>query len=244
MADETGGTPSGVLPDLAYLVHETENEPLRYSIRSVAQNCSGLYGNIWIVGNMPDWLQGVGHIPSPRGRGKFVDIRNKVEALCADDRVADQVVILNDDYYATEKITTWETYHMGLTSEYLKGKPVTSNTWFQALKLTAEWMERQGYGDILCYEGHVPLLFDRHKLGEIISRYPAKVICDYPGFYPAAGAAGEGVRATNAKIVTSEHFHERIGTIPWASSNDASFADGLIGGFIRGLFRTPSQYEL
>jgi len=231
------------VPDLAWLVHETDNLPLRYSIRSIAENAEGMFGNLWIVGQMPDWLQSVGHVPAPRASEKFADIRSKVSALCADDRLSDRVVILNDDYFAMEPVTSWSPYHMGPTSKYLAGKPVDRNTWFQALRNTAAWMRGRGHGDILCYEGHVPLLFDRHKLGEVLSEYPVDRSCDYPGFYPVAGAGGEGIQGLNAKVgPDASDFHEKA-HLPWLSCNDKSFAEGMVGGYVRGAFREPCKYE-
>lgn len=238
------------LPDIVWLVHETDNEPLRYSIRSVVTHCAGLYGNLWVAGVMPDWLCGVGLIPSHRCSEKFADIRAKVTALATDDRLSDDVVIFNDDYYAVEQITDWSPYHMGPTSEYLenerkRGRTPQRNRWDRAIFETAGWMERQGYGDILCYEGHCPLMFNRARLAAVLDAFPGGTVCDYPGFYPAAGSGGVGVRALNAKIGHSaESFHAKTGAgIRWLSSNDEAFGNGLIGGFIRGMFRQPSIYE-
>lgn len=245
------GAPSGA-PDLVWLVHRTDNEELRHSIRSVVQNAPGLYNKLWIAGEMPPWLRGVGHIPVNSPPEKFASIRAKVTALANDARLADRVVIFNDDYFLMDPIASWDAYHMGPTSAYLghlatQGKVETRNTWVRAVANTARWMQSQGHGDILCYEGHVPLLFDRRKLADVLAQYPTDQTCDYPGFYPIAGAAGVGKKGYNAKVADRGlgDLEQKLNSPDhsWLSSNDVSFAEGMVGGYIRGAFRTPSPYE-
>jgi len=239
------------VPDVAYLVHETDNESLRHSLRSLARNAIGLFGRVWIVGVLPQWVTGVEHLPLEHAGEKFADIRAKVTALASHDGVADEVVIMCDDVFIVDPITTWAPFHMGSTAAYLdaeasRGRVPARNTWIRAVANTAQWMAEQGHGDIDCYEGHVPLCFDRHRLADVLAQYPTDRTCDYPGFYPLAGAAGEGVQAGNAKVkeLDGPEFEAKLALpIPYLSTNDASFRDGVVGGFIRGLFRQPCQYE-
>lgn len=247
-----GGAAPVAPPDLAYLVHEADNELLRYSLRSIHTYAAGMFRKVWIVGVLPEWVTGVGHIPTEYAGEKFADIRAKVSALCADKRVAARVVIMNDDYMATEPVQSWDAYHMGPTSEYLareaeRGRKPQTNTWIAAVANTAAWMAEQGHGDIDCFEGHVPLEFRRRALGKVLAEYPAGRSCDYPGFYPVAGSAPVAGRAINAKVGPSPaEFLAKLsnpGMPGWISTNDAGFAEGMVGGYIRGMFRTPSPHE-
>ena len=142
---------------------------------------------------------------------------------------------------------------MGPTSAYIQHlaslKPsltVRNNKWVRSLVATAEWMSEQGHGDVLCRQGHRPLLWDKRKLAKALSEYPSDRQLDVLGLYDLAGAAGEGRKAGNSKVVTEPAaFHQKLAEldIPWLSSNDRSFAEGMIGGFIRGMFREPSRFE-
>lgn len=239
------------LPDLAYLVHEADNELLRHSLRSVERFADGMFRKVWIVGVLPKWITNVEHIPVDHAGEKFADIRAKVTALCADKRVASRVVVMNDDHIATAPVS-WDARHMGSTKTYLAeeaetGRTSKTNTWIRAVENTAAWMAEQGHGDIDCFEGHVPLMFDRRKLGKILGEYPADRSCDYPGFYPVAGAAPVGPQAMNAKIGPSvDEFTSKIDNpkMPdWVSTNDTGWREGMIGGFIRGMHYTPSRFE-
>ena len=237
------------LPDLVYPVHEADNEGLRYSLRTVDRFASHLFRTVWIVGALPTWARNVEHIPIKEPGEKFASIRAKLAAACEDDRVADQIVVMNDDYFATGQVESWEPTHMGSTVKYIEEHGRKKNTWWQALRLTAEWMDARGHGDILCYGGHVPLMYDREKLGALMAEYPAdRRMVDF-GLYPEAGVGGVGVLGQNTKVGKPgpDEFFEKVPDTDnpplWLSSNDATFGEGLIGGYIRGMFRDPSQFE-
>lgn len=239
-------------PDLIWLSHQKDNEELRYSIRSVTENADGIYNKIWLAGTKPSWLTGAGIINVDPPHEKFASMRTKVTAIANDNRLTKNVVILQNDCFLMDKITSWDAYHMGNFTAYLnKQYPnhrQSTNTWVKAIKNTAKWLEEQGHGDVLFYCGHVPLLFNRDKLATILSQYPPNLSCDYPALYPVAGAAGKGNIGMNAKIKlkTSEAFKEKWNNrnIPWLSTDDESFSDGFVGAFIQGAFRNPSKYEI
>ena len=50
-----------MIPDLVYPVRDgLDNEELRYSLRSIDRFAGGMFGTVWVVGNvLPDWLVGV-----------------------------------------------------------------------------------------------------------------------------------------------------------------------------------------
>ena len=240
------------LPDLVYPVRAGENEELRYSLRSVATNAAGLYRKVWIVGHgLPDWLTGVEVIDAHGPESGQSDVRAKITAAANDPRVAARFVLLADDMFLVDPITRWEPFHMGPTSAFVahlakQGTTTVNSGWLRNVVATAEWMAEQGHGDILCRQGHRPLLWDKKKLAAALAAYPADRRLDTVGLYDLAGAAGEGRKAGNAKVgVDASQFHAKLAEldIPWLSSNDRAFAEGMIGGYIRGMFRTPSRYE-
>ena len=231
------------LPDLAYLVHESDNEALRYSLRSIEMFGAGTFRKVWIVGVKPDWCVGVGHIPADEPGEKFASIRAKLEALTSHRPVAANVVVLNDDYMATAPIT-WGAWHMGPTSTYVAEQFRPRNTWWEALLATADWMRDRGHGDILCYAGHVPLMYSKARLRNILAEYPTDRRLLDVGLYPEAGVGGEGSFALNAKCGPDDAAKVDDPRMPpWLSTNDASFAMPEIGGRVREMFPEPSRWE-
>lgn len=240
----------GALPDLAWIVRPGENAELRYSLRSFAKNARGLYRKVWIVGTVPEWVKGVEGIPLTPLPEKFANIRQSLTALCADERAADEVVIMHDDFFAIDRVTDWRGYHLGSTAKFLarlaaNGKRPEKNTWVRSLQQTAAWMAERGHGDIDCYEAHTPLLFDRRKLGALIAEYSADRWMLCAGLYPEAGAGG-GERGINTKVsaLDAATLEAKVAApVPYLSSNEASFDGGVIGGFVRGVFRESCRFE-
>lgn len=250
----------GALPDLVWVVRppatgETSagsHAELRYSLRSFVKNARGLYRKVWVVGTVPAWVSDrAGKIPLPPKQEKWANIRQSIEAVCADDRVADQIVVMNDDFFAVDRVEGWEAHHLGPMSAYLrflsgKGTTPQRNSWARCLERTAAWLrDALGVEDPNCYECHTPLLFDRRRLGELLAQAPAEWIT-YAGLYPVAGAAGVGSKAINTKVAATDAAtleRKLAAPIPYVSSNEKSFDNGVVGGFIRGMFRTPCKYE-
>lgn len=239
----------GALPDLVYPVKQA-GEELRYSLRSIATNARGLFRKVWLVGDRPEWARGVEHIEAGDPRGRVEDVRAKVYAATVHSGVADRFVLMNDDCYLIERIDRWQAFHMGPLVDHvakLRAIPTTSKAWLRFVTETAEWMAEQGYPDGLTWQGHRPLLWDKARLRDALERYPEGRALDVIGLYDMAGAdQGEALRGCNSKVVnTPEAFHSKMAelNIPWLSSNDASFAEGMIGGYIRGVFRESCRFE-
>lgn len=227
--------------DVVYLVHEAENEALRYSLRSLEAH-GAVFRKVWIVGALPVWATGVGHIPVVEPGEKFASIRAKLEAVVNDRRVATEIVVMNDDYFATGPVD-WSAYHMGSTADYVAERFRPRNSWWEALRDTAEWMRQRGHGDILCYAGHVPLMYSKAKLRELLTAYPRTQRLLDVGLYPEAGVGGEGNWALNSKCGPDDLAKVDDPSMPpWLSTNDASFA-GVIGDRIRASLPEPSRYE-
>ena len=161
----------------------------------------------------------------------------------SDRLVARRIVVMNVDYIATGPVDGWPAFHMGATSEYVAKQFRPRNSWWEALKVTAEWMRGKGYGDILCYAGHVPLVYSKPRLRELLAEYPRGQRLLDVGLYPAAGDGGEGSWALNAKCGPDDAGKlgdERMP--PYLSTNDASFA-GEIGDKVRAWFPEPCRWE-
>lgn len=247
--------PSVALPDLVIPVKPTEDgcTELRYALRSVAAHAEGLYRKVWIVGvGLPDWLTNVGFIEAGSPDGRNADVRAKITAAANDKRVASRFVLMADDTFLVEPITEWRAYHMGPFSEYLgrlaklpAPRTRANSSWVRAIAAAADWMAEQGHGDILTRQGHRPVLWDKKRLAAALDAYPTDRALDVLALYDLAGAGVEGGRAKNAKITVADDFLERLAErdSPWMSSNERSFREGMVGGYIRGMFRDPSPYE-
>lgn len=76
------------------------NFELKMSLRAVEKNLSG-FNKVWIVGEYPEWIQNVNHIPFPdeAGRPSDYNIMRKVSAACEHPEVSENFLFINDDHF-------------------------------------------------------------------------------------------------------------------------------------------------
>lgn len=85
----------------------SQNDELRWSIRSVLKNYEGK-ANILVVGDKPKWYSGE-HIPVKRAKKQprrgFRDVLNKIHRICTGDEVPESFVWMMDDIYFVNTVT-------------------------------------------------------------------------------------------------------------------------------------------
>lgn len=249
---------STVLPDLVYPLRvEEDSEELRYSLRSVCANADGLFGRVWVVGDRPDWLTGVGFLDAalPPGRpgdpwGPIRDRRFKAASVAAHGDVAETLLWMNDDFFLCRPISSWQMWHQGDAFAFaLKMRAAAAPQWWlHMVESMALWAQRQGVQDGKAWQGHLPRLFAKARLGEAIAAYPESWPLDVCGLYELAGAiGGPGERGVNTKVHNAEQFRrgvDRLDRVPWLSTTDVSFRKGIVGEYIRELFPDPCRFEV
>lgn len=149
------------VPDVLYRVRNgRKNEELRYSLRSLV---NVEHEQVYIVGNVPEWVQGVEHIP----RGEYV---TKWEALVGELLRAcvalrgRQFLLMDDDFYvmAPQKVPI---YHVGPLLEHAAN---TVGAYSRSLRATADYLLQRGVKEPLSYELHVPMLIDADAMANIL----------------------------------------------------------------------------
>ena len=97
-----------------------QNNELRYSLRSLSK-ISGI-GDVFIVGEKPDWLRNIIHIPRKDiPFRKEYSIYTKIMAAVNDDRVSNCFLFMNDDHFCLQDmdVTEVDNYASGtLEDEY------------------------------------------------------------------------------------------------------------------------------
>lgn len=250
MSRKGGAVPRIAPPDLVYTYKHTGTDELRYSLRSVCANADGLFGQVWIVGDLPDWAVGVRHLDARASQGdRYEDVRAKVAAVVKQPELSQTFLLMNDDFYLCRPVTEWAAFHMGSTWALLRRLARNADPhrkWQRTIRATAEWMQQQGHGDVLARQGHRPSLWDKTRLDQALSRYPKGRPLDVRGLYDMAGAGGVGVKVANSKVSLDAQFPDKVAQLevcPWLSSSDLSWRDGLVGKYVRDLFPEPCRYE-
>lgn len=210
------------------------SEELRYSIRSITQNLLGEH-RVWVVGFAPAWLNldRVHFVPVPMdGENKHDATRRGMLAACERAGFADSFLYLNDDFFALAPVAGVPVWHRGA----LQGSH--KSTWYQAQHDAAQWLRGRGVDNPLNYELHIPLVVNRHLMGNLLTqnpKLPAKRSC-YGNLAHIGGVQHEDVKARTTQ--------DPLGPGPWVSTSDRAFEYGKAGESLRVKFPEQSVYEI
>ena len=145
---------------------------LRYSLRSLEEQ--DWVRNIYILGNCPDFLKNVKHIPCPDHyrKSKDANIINKVLMACSYD-VSDDFIVNSDDHYILKKIDREELgpwlENSNVKEQALKKR--FSSTWALRLIETENWCKKNGYhGGI--FQSHIPYVVNKRRYQRIMCSVP------------------------------------------------------------------------
>lgn len=76
-----------------------KNFELRICLRTIEKYLAG-YRNIWIIGERPEWLRGINHIPAgDPHRVPDWNIMEKITLACQCPEITDSFLFMNDDHY-------------------------------------------------------------------------------------------------------------------------------------------------
>jgi hypothetical protein len=139
---------------------------LRYALRSIEKYMTG-YGDVFIVGDHPDWLRNVIHIPShdygDKTYHKERNIYTKIMAAIADYRVTEDFLFMNDDHF--------------LLQDYEAGKfPYYCHGWLSEFmtvtdyKCTVANMLQLFTDPVPYFDVHCPILYNKYHFKVAMSQ--------------------------------------------------------------------------
>lgn len=215
------------------------NKELRYCLRSIEKHLSGV-GNIFIIGECPEWLQNIIHIPfteDPRNRFRDRNICLKMQEACKDARVSDDFLMVHDDHYLLKDFCAvgFPYYHAGRLvvsdSQYGKTKENTINL----------------LGEVLNYDVHCPIVFNKQRFMRSVA------LADWSKWYGYClktlycvmnGITGERVEDIKIRMpIKAEEIKQQIAGRKWFSIGDRCFAPGGMMDVLQELYPKPSKYE-
>lgn len=97
---------------------------LRMSLRSVEKYLSG-YGEVWIIGERPEWLQNINHKPlSDISKISDFNIMRKIQVACQTAEISDDFIFFNDDHYLLQpfEAATFPYFHEGSLDAYVANR--------------------------------------------------------------------------------------------------------------------------
>lgn len=219
-----------------------KNQELRYCFRSIEKHLTGV-GNVFIIGECPEWLTGVIHIPfteDPRNRFRDRNIMLKMQEACKDSRVSDNFLMVHDDHFllADYEAGEFPYYHMGPMNEGQGQYGYTKQNTKSLLSFTESFNN---------YDCHCPILFNK----ELFMRSVA--LADWSKWYGYClktlycvmnGIDGE--MTTDIKVrmpFKADEIRQAIAGRKWFSIGDRCFAPGGMWDVLNELYPNKSKYE-
>lgn len=227
--------------DYVYTCRAGDNEELRYSIRSVVQNLPE--GRIWLVGGKPDWYLG-NYIHVEDEKNKFYSINKCWNAISKSSDISEDFVLMNDDFYAINKIDKVEPMHGGLLSEKIKrySDQHGNNKYAQILLRTNKQLFHMGIRNPLDYDIHVPLPISKSKITEqVLSGLAPRSL--YGNINSISGNFINDVKVYDKSDNINYSFDYTKIESSWISSVDGSFKD-IYENILKDRFNIKTQYEL
>lgn len=226
-----------------------DNE-IRYSLRSIDQYVP--HRNVIVVGERPDFLTNIIHIDVPDGfanvkGGKYKNVLRKTLAACIDDRVSDQFVLMNDDFFFLKDTDTIKPATNGTLAdliEYYDGNE--RNQYLNMLKRTQRLLRDRGVLNPHNYAVHYPIVYDKKKFIEMTDGFDwLEKAYSWRTLYGNLFDIGS-VGMEDPKVHAPENFTEWLNSghaAEFLSISDKVALDPVFQNWIEKRFTKKSKYE-
>ncbi|AYQ98492.1 hypothetical protein SEA_REPTAR3000_6 [Mycobacterium phage Reptar3000] len=224
--------------DVIYPVRPGDNnEELRYSLRSLAENFP--HDRVVIVGSKPRWVRNVEFIDGNRGN-PHANVYNNIRAAVERDDLSDRVVIFNDDFFVTEPVDAAPLAYRCTLAEHIKLPRVqrARGWWLDSLMLTRTCLQAHGIADPISYELHIPIEVDRRRMAEVLELFRYVHPQNPPQWRSLYGNLADhgGEQLKDVKCFNGSALRR-----PFHSTEDRSFP--AFRAALHKLFPDPSPYE-
>lgn len=223
-----------------YFVRAGDNPELRYSLRSLDAHVDDIT-DVVIVGHAEPWLRNVTVIPgNPHGTAKWRNVWANVRIAAEHPDLPDDIVYLNDDFYAVRPADTRMTWRCTLDQHIATLPP---SPWRRSLEVTRRHFRRAGHDttNLLSYELHRPFPANRARMAQALAEAADIDPHNPPQWRTVYGNRWDvgGTQAPDGKVYNRD---EPLPATPWVSSTDGAVFDRL-HPMLDHLFRHPSRWE-
>lgn len=227
--------------DVVYICRTGENEELRYSLRSVEKNLK--CRKVWIVGGKPKWAKPDGFLQiNQDGATKWDKVHGTFREICTNPEITENFILFNDDFFVmkpTDEIqpkTRCSLYEHIVTIEMKYND--TPNGYTKLLRQAVRNLKKAGK-QTDSYELHIPMIFNKHKLLEILGAFPTGKCTRtlYGNFFDLNGEQQEDV-----KVYDKDQSFSRESQ--FLSSDDGSWGTNKeLTEYVTGEFQKKSKFE-
>ena len=224
-----------------YICRAGENEELRYSLRSLDKFYPG--ANVWVVGGKPDWYIG-NYLPVTQTADKFYNVRCSLNAIVNDDRIPNDIIVMNDDFFFVKRVRSFKTYVSGTLQQRITDNLKNSINSSYIRKLDALKRHcKQFRNPPLDFDIHVPMPAKKDKLAKIVSD-AVMWRSNYGNRFvnPKSVVVIEDVKVYPEGRYSFKSYDYTSNRYPFFSTQDDVF-DEVLDKLLRKKFPNPSRFE-
>jgi hypothetical protein len=150
-----------------------KDEELRYCLRGVQYNLRG-YRDIYIIGQKPKWCTGVKWIKAiDSNECKQLNIMQKILVACRTESISNTFYFMNDDHFIMKETTVnIPFYYSGILDRTSRIKQ-EGTRYKNSVGVTIDALQSNGF-DIKNFDCHFPILYEKEKFMDVVSRYEWK----------------------------------------------------------------------
>jgi hypothetical protein len=149
-----------------------KNNEIRFSLRALSKNLKG-YGKIWVVGEKPEWIQDVNHIPFKDELMNNADgnIARKVLRVCQEQDLSENFLFINDDHLILKPVEAIDIppFHKGnmasFSNEYFE-----TSFWRGRLWRTRNILLEKGF-TAYHFDCHTPMVMNKTKFPWVMAQF-------------------------------------------------------------------------
>lgn len=147
-----------------------QDEELRYCLRGIEEYLTG-YRYIYIIGELPAWVDGVIHIPMRDTDQRETNIMKKVLKACDTPAITSRFIKFNDDHFLLAPVNapTYPHYYSGLLSERA-GKLPSMRAYRQSMTNTSSVLRKAGHPE-KDFDIHTPIVYEKNAFRQTMKKY-------------------------------------------------------------------------
>jgi hypothetical protein len=222
---------------------------LKYCLRSIEKYLFK-YRDVYIVGQLPAWpIQNIIHIPAEDNNQKEVNIKNKILAACAEKKLTEHFLFMNDDHFFLHNTVASEYpyYHKGTLTDSLSRRIEKGWTegYYLTLQNTCRALQKEQL-PINNFDIHTPVLYHKLDFVTIAKRYnwDVEMSLAIKSIYCNSKKIN-GQRLYDCRInkaLTLQEITAKFGNRNVFSVGDDGLSETMIQ-FLDNRFPTKSRYE-
>ena len=192
--------------------------------------------------------ENVFYIPNKQDKGKWRNSTANVKLACSDDRLSDDFILMNDDFFILREVKDpieELNLHRGSIKnvyDYYAKKYSNETEWSKGMRLTEEVIKAQGIKEPLCYELHIPMVINKKKFLDIFNIKGLETInclhkrSLYGNLYLKGSKYAEDVKVLNSGGFDPGKYRKFL------SCSDSGFKK--VKDFLSSKFAEKSVYEV